>query len=280
MVFCKMQGAGNDFIIFNNIKQEIPQEKFPEMAKRLCTRKLSIGADGLMVVEPPERGGDIKVRLINADGTDAEMCGNGVRCMGRYVYEEGIAGERITIEAAAGDVAVERLSKRSYKIKLQRAAVIKEGRTVEVSGKKYEYTYIELGNPGIPHIVVEMPGLKDLDKEDLRVLGRQLRYHPDFPKGANVNFYQALDSNSVVLLTYERGVEDFTLACGTGSGSTALSLKLRGKLQGDSLKLNVPGGLLVVDLKQADGGEYDLYLTGDTNIIAKGEILDEDLGSY
>ncbi|GHU69640.1 diaminopimelate epimerase [Spirochaetia bacterium] len=277
MVFCKMQGAGNDFIIINNIKQEIPGEKFPEMAKRLCTRKLSIGADGLMVVEKPQKGGDIRVRLINADGTDAEMCGNGVRCIARYVNEEGIAGEHITIEAAAGDVEAERLSKRSYKIKLQRAGVVKEARTADVGGKKYAYTYIELGNPGIPHIVVEMPGLKDLDREELRVLGRKLRYHPDFPKGANVNFYQILDGNSVLLLTYERGVEDFTLACGTGSGSTALSLKLQGKLSGDNLKLNVPGGLLIVDLKQAGEREYDLYLTGDTNIIAKGEILDEDL---
>jgi diaminopimelate epimerase len=272
-----MQGAGNDFIIINNIKQEIPQEKFPEMAKRLCTRKLSIGADGLMVVEKPQKGGDIMMRLFNADGSEAEMCGNGVRCIARYAYEEGIAAEHITIEAVAGDVAAERLSKRSYKIKLQRAGVVKEARIVDVGGKKYEYTYIELGNPGIPHIVVEMPGLKSLDRDPLRVLGRQLRYHPDFPKGANVNFYEALDGNSVLLLTYERGVEDFTLACGTGSGSTALSLKLQGKLAGDSLKLNVPGGLLIVDLKQVNGREYDLYLTGDTNIIAKGEILDEDL---
>ncbi|GHU15323.1 diaminopimelate epimerase [Spirochaetia bacterium] len=277
MVFCKMQGAGNDFIIINNIKQEIPREKFPEMAKRLCTRKLSIGADGLMVVEKPQRGGDIRMCLFNADGSEAEMCGNGARCISRYAYEEGIAREHITIETIAGEVAAERLSKRSYKIKLQRAGLIKEGHTVEVSGKKYEYTYIELGDPGVPHIVVEMPGLKDLDREELRVLGRQLRYHPDFPKGANVNFYQILDGNSVLLLTYERGVEDFTLACGTGSGSTALSLKLQGKLSGDSLKLKVPGGLLIVDLKQAGEREYDLYLTGDTNIIAKGEILDEDL---
>jgi diaminopimelate epimerase len=277
MIFCKMQGAGNDFIIINNMKQEIPQEKYSGLAKRLCTRKLSIGADGLMVVEKPQKGGAIMMRLFNADGSEAEMCGNGARCISRYVYEEGIAREHITIETIAGDVAAERLSKRSYKIKLQRAGIINEGRTVEAGGKKYKYTFIELGNPGIPHIVIEMPGLKDFDKDELRVLGRHLRYHPDFPKGTNVNFYQALDGNSVLLLTYERGVEDFTFACGTGSGSTALSLKLQGKLQGDSLKLNVPGGLLIVDLKQVEGGEYDLYLTGDTNIIAKGEILDEDL---
>jgi diaminopimelate epimerase len=280
MIFYKMQGAGNDFIIINNMKQEISPEKYAGLAARICTRKLSIGADGLMVVEKPQKGGAIMMRLFNADGSEAEMCGNGARCISRYVYEEGIARDRIIIETIAGDVVSERLSKRSYKIKLQRAGVIQEDRTVEVAGKKYEYTFIELGNPGIPHIVIEMPGLKDLDREELRVLARDLRYHADFPKGTNVNFYEALDSKGVLLLSYERGVEDFTLACGTGSGSTALALKLQGKLQGDSLKLNVPGGLLIVDLKQADGGEYDLYLTGDTNFIAKGEVLDEDLGSF
>jgi diaminopimelate epimerase len=277
MFFCKMQGAGNDFIIINNIEEGIPPQKFPQMAKRLCARKLSIGADGLMVVEKAQEGGNIRMRLFNADGSEAEMCGNGARCISRYAYEEGIAGEHITIETIAGNVEAERLSARSYRIKLQRAGVITEGRTVEAAGKKYKYTYIELGNPGVPHIVVEIPGLKDLDKDPLRTLGRQLRYHKDFPKGANVNFYELINSNSVLLLTYERGVEDFTLACGTGSGSTALSLKLGGKLPGNSLELNVPGGLLTVDLKQAEGGEYDLYLTGDTNIIARGEVLDEDL---
>ena len=281
MFFWKMSGAGNDFIIINNMREHIPAERFPVIARRLCERHLSIGADGIMVVEKAESpDAGIKVRIFNADGSEAEMCGNGVRCIARYVYEENLSASPVRIEAKAGLTGVERLSKREYKVKLQNASLVKTGGAAVVNGQEYPYTYIELGNPGIPHIVVPFTGLRNADRDALRIIGRALRYHGDFPKGANVNFFEIIDSHAVELLTYERGVEDFTYACGTGSGSTALALKLQNLVSAGTLSLKVPGGLLQVELVRKAGGseatDYDIYLIGDTNIIYKGEVLDEN----
>jgi diaminopimelate epimerase len=285
MNFYKVQGAGNDFIIINNIEEKIPPEKIPGIAKRICARKRSLGADGLLLVEAAQRGGDLAVRVFNADGSESEMCGNGMRCVARYALEEGSAGGpsggRVVIETAAGAIEALRLSRRSFKIRLQSPSVLETGRSVIVRGAAYRCTYIELGNPGIPHVVLEEApaGLRqggDFSPEGLRDLAQALRYHPVFPRGANVNFYRLREEGAADLLTYERGVEDFTLACGTGAGSTALSLKQRGIISGDSVRLFAPGGLLLVDIAQEDGG-YELFLTGDTNFVACGEILDDDL---
>jgi diaminopimelate epimerase len=237
-----------------------------------------------MVVERAESAAaDIKVRIFNADGSEAEMCGNGVRCAARFAYEEGLAGNPVRIEAKAGLTEVTRLSTRMYKVKLQDASVFRTGGKAEVNGREYPYTYLELGSPGIPHIVVPAENLSGADRGALRLAGQGLRSHADFPKGTNVNFYKIIDNETVELLTYERGVEDFTYACGTGSGSTALALRLQNLLASDTVKLRVPGGLLKVELvKKADGpmadnaSGYSIFLSGDTNIIYKGDVLDED----
>jgi diaminopimelate epimerase len=276
MFFWKMQGAGNDFIILDGRKEQMPRD-MSALARRLCRRHLSIGADGIMLILPPEKGGHCGVKVINADGSEAEMCGNGVRCVARYAWEEGIPGDDILIESKAGLVEARRLSKRQYRVKLNAPSVIKENQTLEAGGKTWQYTCIELGDPGIPHIVLPYPGLREADREALRHLGRELRYHPAFRKGTNVNFYDLCDPAEAdfSLLTYERGVEDFTLACGTGSGSTALALRLAGKA-GDRVRLAMGGGILQVELKPAGEG-YEIFLIGDTNIVAKGEVWDEDL---
>ncbi|MDR0495991.1 MAG: diaminopimelate epimerase [Treponema sp.] len=284
MFFWKMNGTGNDFIIINNIKEKVPFEKFPAIAQKLCERHLSIGADGIMVVEKPESdAADIKAHIFNADGSEAEMCGNGIRCIARYVWEEKLGGNPVKIDAKAGYVEVERLSKREYKVKLQNASVVKSGGTADINGWEYLYTYLELGNPGIPHIVVPMPPLIKTDRDALRTIARQLRYYKDFPKGANVNFYEQISADTVELITYERGVEDFTYACGTGSGSTALALYMQKIVTSNRVNLKVPGGLLKVELApceatvQTGDDTYNIYLIGDTNIICKAEVLDEDL---
>jgi diaminopimelate epimerase len=293
MNFYKLQGAGNDFIVINNIKEKIPEEKISGIAGRLCTRKLSLGADGLLLVGAARRGGDIAVRVFNADGSESEMCGNGMRCVSRYVFEEGLApkqagssGDRVVIETMAGDIEALRLSRRSFKIRLQSPSVLEEGRSADVQGRTYRYTYVELGNPGIPHIVLdEFPqkgaGVSGTGDEfspgGLRGLARALRFHPGFPRGTNVNFCRVREDGGADLLTYERGVEDFTLACGTGAASAALALKRRGAVSGESVSLFAPGGLLLVEVIRKEDGEYALFLTGDTNFVARGEILDDDL---
>jgi diaminopimelate epimerase len=163
---------------------------------------------------------------------------------------------------------------------------LEEGRSAEVQGRTYRYTYIELGNPGIPHIVLEGIPWKDpvisgtgedFSPDGLRKLAKALRVHPDFPKGTNVNFCRLREDCGADLLTYERGVEDFTLACGTGAGSTALALKQRGAVSGEGVSLFAPGGLLFVEVVSKEDGGYDLFLTGDTNFVARGEFLDDDL---
>ena len=282
MFIWKMSGAGNDFIVVNNIRERIPTELFPDIARKLCSRRFSIGSDGIMVVERAESAAaDIRVLIFNADGSEAEMCGNGVRCIARYAFEEKLAGNPVRIETKAGPVEAERLSPREYKIKLPNASLVKTGGSAVVDGREYPYTYVELGSPGIPHIVVPVADLRNADRNALRSAGRALRHYGDFPKGANVNFYDIIDGRTVELLTYERGVEDFTYACGTGSGSSALALRLQGLVDAGTVNLKVPGGLLRVELVNRGGASteaaYDIYLIGDTNIVLKGDVLDEDL---
>ncbi|MEA4988344.1 MAG: diaminopimelate epimerase, partial [Anaerovorax sp.] len=247
MQFTKMQGVGNDFIVINNILLKIPLEKLPQMAVRLCKRGLSIGGDALMVVDEPLKDGDFKMRFYNADGSIAEMCGNGARCIARYAYENKIAGESMKIETEAGDVLAWRQNKRLYRIKLNRPEDIRLDYPVKVDGKIYECSYIELGNPGIPHAVIQLNDFNEMPHEELFELGKKLRWHSAFPKGANVNFYELIKENHILEKTFERGVEDFTLACGTGSGSVVTALTLKGLVSGNNVQLTVPGGELFVD---------------------------------
>nr|WP_315021008.1 diaminopimelate epimerase [uncultured Aminipila sp.] len=278
MKFTKMQGTGNDFIILNNIELNIPVEEFSGIAKKVCERRVSVGGDALMVVDRPEKGGDFQMRFYNSDGTIGEMCGNGARCIARYAYENKIADESMVIETLAGDVSAWRMDKRKYKVRLNNPEVIKLDSNVSIDGMEYECSYIELGNPGLPHAVVKLEGLAELDEKKLFELGSKIRNYKEFPKGANVNFYEIIKGNDVKVKTFERGVEDFTLACGTGSGSTATILTLKGVVEkGQTVNLHVPGGILSVNVELNEQKVENLYLMGDTNIVAVGEIMDEDL---
>ncbi len=271
MEFYKMQGAGNDFIIINNMNLKIPIDKLSYIAKKLCKRKLSIGADGLMVVDYPDGDSDFKMRFYNQDGSIGEMCGNGARCIARYAYVNHIAGKHMTFETTAGIVEAEILEGRLVKVLLNYPEVILLDQSLDIEGRIYQGSYVELGNPGLPHLVVEHNITADLD--DLRKLGERLRYYPTLHKGANVNFYTIVDEHTAMVKTYERGVEDFTLACGTGSASTAVCLLLKEQLKGNKVRIIVDGGELFIDWNRDD----KLYLIGDTNIVARGIIMDEAL---
>ena len=277
MKFWKMNGAGNDFLVLNNLEEHLPVECLPEIARTLCERRLSIGADGLMVVDAPQEGGDYRMLFYNSDGSIGEMCGNGARCICRYGYENGLAGETQTVETTAGIVTGKRIDRRLYRIRLNDPTTIKLDAAVEVDGVRYACSYVELGNPGLPHAVVPYHNLKGADENELRELGRAIRWHSSFPKGANVNFYEMTGEDRIFERTFERGVEDFTYACGTGTGSLVAVLTLQGKVSGQGVKVDMTGGQLVIDAEREGSRITALYLTGPTNVVCKGEVTDEDL---
>ena len=280
MQFTKMNGAGNDFIILDNLDSMIPHSRFPEIARILCRRHLSVGADGLMVVEPSRKGGDFRMLFFNADGSAGEMCGNGARCICRYGYEHGLAGEVHTIETPSGMVTGWRIDRRSYRIRLTDPSVVRLDRPVTAGGRDWPCAYVELGEPGLPHAVVPYPGLAERTMDQMRELGRELRWSKVFPKGANVDFYDLLAPDHVTLLTFERGVEDFTYACGTGTESTALALTLLGKVSGKDVEVTNPGGTMYVTIDRKGDEVENIWLTGPTNLVYEGNAMDDELEDF
>ncbi|REC31020.1 diaminopimelate epimerase [Enterococcus pseudoavium] len=270
--FYKIQGAGNDFILIDNRQLDFTSEQLTSFAARVCTRRQSVGADTLIAVEAAKTTGDFYARFFNADGSEAEMCGNGARCVARWAYETGLTKEKMVIETIAGTVPAERLAQRTYRVQLNSPTVFKADQRLQVDGKEVVVDYVELGDPGIPHLVLQLPDLAMTELATIFTFARKLRNHPAFSKGANVNFYDILADQTVVERTYERGVEDFTLACGTGTGSTAYVLTKKELVKADPVVIEVLGGQLKVEVV----GE-ELYLIGDTNMIAEGTILDEEL---
>lgn len=277
MEFYKLSGAGNDFVVLSNMNGSIPAESYSDLARTLCRRRLSIGADGLMVLEP-SRIADFRMAFYNADGSAGEMCGNGARCICRMGYELGLSGEIQKVESPSGVVMGRRLDARRYSVQLTDPTLFDPDRKLMADGRDFLCAYVELGDPGLPHAVVELPGLGDMTPEDIHPMAKALRFHESFPKGANVNFYEMTGSDRAILRTYERGVEDFTLACGTGSASTALTIARRAGKSTMTVCLENPGGLLEVELRpRADKPLPELHLTGSTNIVARGVVTDEDL---
>lgn len=274
-----MNGAGNDFLVFHNMDGSMPEEQFPAMAKLLCERHLSIGADGMMVAARATGDADFRMLFYNADGSMGEMCGNGARCICRFGYENGLAGETQRIETTAGLVTGQRIDRRHYRIRLNDPSLLYTDFPVECGGILYRGAYTELGCPGLPHAVIPIRGLADLPTRQLFDLGSALRHHPAYPKGANVNFCEIIAPDHVLVKTFERGVEDFTYACGTGAGSTVAVLTLQGLVSGQNVRVSMPGGDLFITADLRSGAVEDLWLTGPTNIVCTGEVTDEMLPS-
>lgn len=253
-----MNGAGNDFVVMDARDKKI---EFSPLAVKLC--KLT-GADGLMAVDHSQTA-DFRLHFYNSDGSRGEMCGNGARCVCRYAFDMGITGEEMTVETDAGPITAKRISESVYRIGLNLPSVLELHRLPNAA-------YVELGQPGIPHSVTEIPDLQWEMREQLLGTAKKLRYDPAFPKGVNVNFYTRLDETTVRILTYERYVEDYTLACGTGSASTAVTLWAQGKLPGGRLTVQNPGGDLTVTMQSECDTITALYLEGPTEIVEIYEI--------
>lgn len=255
--FC-MNGAGNSFVVLDARGKRLD---FPELAKSLCALHR---ADGLIAVGNSDRA-DFKMIFYNADGSLGEMCGNGARCICRFAHDQGIAGDTMVFEATAGLVRGWRVDESQYRVALNLPSVLDLHR-------KDGIAYVELGTPGVPHAVRLWETEEDLfaHKDALREEMRALRFDPAFPKGANVNYCHLVGEGEAQVLTFERGVEDFTLACGTGCGSTACVLWKKGLLPGKRLTAQVPGGTLKLTIEGETEVEK-LLLEGPTEVA---EILD------
>ena len=266
-----MHGAGNSFVLTENLHGELQGEDLSGLALRLCAAS---DTDGMIVIVPAAaEKADFGMLFYNADGSLGEMCGNGARCVARYGVEHGLAPdpERIRILTTAGLVTARRIDEERYEVRLNDPSVIDQHRPAEALGTVFDCAYIELGDPGIPHAVVETEAVDFDDLDALRERGRALRWSPAFPRGANVSFVCRTGQSRVRAITFERGVEDFTQACGTGCGSIAASLILRGTVPGSELTIDMPGGELTVRLRREGQRVSDILLTGPTAVVGKIE---------
>lgn len=273
MHITKMHGAGNDFIIIDNFAHKFSFDELSSLARRLCTPHTSVGADGLMAVAEPAQGGDYSMLFFNSDGSAGEMCGNGARCIARYGHDHGLAGNVQRVETVSGTVTGERMDYNLYRVRLNDPSVIDLHSAVRVGGIEYDCSYVELGRPGLPHAVLIMPDYDSRPRAELAALGAALRRAKDFPKGANVTFVKPLGGRQIQAVTYERGVEDFTLACGTGCGALTTALTLRGMLDGEA-EIHMPGGTLYVSLRAEGSCVSDIHLTGPAVTVFEGELAD------
>ena len=251
-----MSGAGNDFVVMDVRDLDVDLQ---QLALMLCEE---YRADGFLALDH-SAAADFRLHFYNSDGLRGEMCGNGARCICRFAYDLGVAGEAMTVETDAGPVWGWHLAEDRYRVALNLPGLAELDRLPGCD-------YVELGDPGVPHCLVELPSLTWDMADALWQRGRDLRYDPAFPKGANVTFFAVLEPGHVRVLTYERGVEDYTLACGTGCASVATALWLQGRLPGGKLTAENRGGTLTVTL---EGGEKveKLLLEGPATYLGQYE---------
>lgn len=269
IAFTKMHGNGNDFILIDEFNGVVVREEDkPRFVRAVCHRNFGVGADGALFVQPSDKA-DVRFRYFNSDGSEAEMCGNGIRCFSRYVVEEGYAGERLKVETLAGILELEVTRNDDgwwVKVDMGKPKFKKEEipATADVWGYEFEHEGKKLrvyaANTGVPHVVAFVD---DLDF-DIIPMARKIRYAEIFPEGTNVNFAKVEGGNIIRIRTYERGVEDETLSCGTGSVAVAAIANKLG-LVGNTVNVVTKGGLLKIDLTEGTA-----YMTGGANRVFDG----------
>lgn len=266
--FCKMEGAGNDFILVNTAKTgSVPQPG--QLARRICQRRTSVGADGLILVEASPHEGAVLVRFWNPDGTEAETCGNGTRCAARFAVMEGLVADEMLIKTAGGDIEA-RVHGDFVSLRFLAEPTI-EG-DFAVSGPEGT----RLGHRvyiGLYHLVVPVDAITD---GPLEPICRPLRYAPELePEGANVNLVQVIDRHRIRIRTYERGVEAETLACGSGSMSSAMALCAAGRVESPVTVETRSGDELTVRFQRREDGGFTLpELEGPARVVYWAELGD------
>ena len=269
--FSKLNGSGNDFILVDNRKEILSKEDLPRVARTLCRRNFSVGADGFIALEGSERA-DFRWQFFNADGSSAEMCGNGGRCAARYAQEKGIAGPRLSFETLAGTIRAE-VKGRRVKLQLPLPKDLRLSLAIPLASGTCQADFISIG---VPHIVIPV---EDLDGVEVSSLGREIRFHPMFaPAGTNANFILRMAGSGIGIRTYERGVEEETQACGTGAVAGALVASIRWNLNSPVSVLTRGGEILDVHFSGAGTRFDEVFLEGDTLWVYDGELKEEALG--
>jgi diaminopimelate epimerase len=259
MKFTKMVASGNDFVVIEAVKGQPSRASLSGLAKRLCDRKYGAGADGLLLLR--KSGPDsIQMRIFNSDGSEAEMCGNGSRCASLWT---GL--KRLNLKTRAG-IIESIVKKGQVKVKLTSPKNLRLDIPLKINNRSLKVNFI---NTGVPHAVIFVSGLDKINAQDI---GRQVRYHKKFaPAGTNVDFIEVLGKDAVKVRTYERGVEDETLACGTGSVAAALIFALKASSANKIYVHTKSGEVLKVYFKKGNDGFSDVWLEGKAQAVYKGE---------
>lgn len=280
ILFSKMQGVGNDFIIINCINQYF-NYSLSSFSKYLCNRNFGVGADGVIYIFKSYYA-DCKIRIFNNDGTEAEICGNGIRCVGKYLYEKGIVNQKnIKIETVIGTKDIElilenktvinvkvKMNAPSFEIRKIPAYLPKEDCTkkvhnvkIPIDGEEYLFELVSMGNP---HAVCFTNDLKNVN---VRKIGEIVENYKYFPNKTNVEFVQIIDRKNIKIKIWERGVGE-TLACGTGA-CAAVVIGIKNELLDRNVAVELDGGKLYIDWGEKDD---DLYLTGECEFVYEGKL--------
>ena len=261
-----MQGSGNDFILIDNRRGILKGKNLQNVAVTVCNRHYSVGADGLIVIIP-SRKADFKWQFFNADGSEAEMCGNGSRCAARFAYIKKIAAKNMTFDTIAGPIYAEVKNER-VTVQFTNAFGLRMNIAIPLEGGLRMGHFI---NTGVPHLVYFS---KDIETEDVERIGRATRYHEIFkPAGTNVNFIQIMGPRKLRIRTYERGVEGETLACGTGSVAAALIAGSIGAVSSPVEITTKSGEKLTVSYERNAADFGDIRLDGEAQVICEGSLF-------
>jgi diaminopimelate epimerase len=267
--FFKMHGGGNDFVLMDHRERHIPEAEQNRFAQRVCTPKVGVGADGLILIEDSDRA-DFRWRFFNADGSEAEMCGNGARCAARFAVMQGIANSRLTFETLAGLIQAEVLN-HQIRVALADVGDLRLNLSIPLEGETLAGHFMKVG---VPHVMVPVENLEEVP---IRQWGREVRFHQMFqPAGTNVNFVRATGPHVLEIRTYERGVEDETLACGTGAVAAAL-ISARLEKVASPVAVHTRGGEILTVSFQWQGEKIsEVFLEGEALVVYQGELwLDE-----
>lgn len=264
--FTKAVATGNDFIIVDNRSSGIKM-RLSALSRKMCRRKHSIGADGLLVMEASKIA-DFKMRIFNPDGSEAEMCGNGSRCIALYAITKKISGPKMTIETLAG-VLDATVRGKTIKVKLTEPREIKWNFCLTIEKCPYHLNFVDTGVPHVVHFV------DDLERIDVKNLGAHIRGHSEFsPEGTNADFVKVIDKHNIKIRTYERGVEDETLACGTGAVASAI-IAAESERMPSPVTVETLGGEKLNVYFEMIGGEFkNVYLEGSAQLLYEGEMND------